>query len=79
MSVFGFMWAVAGVLFLGVGLVWMIRKTLPRPLLLGTVLFSLALTMLDYSNSYAGVLINLVILALLIIKSLLARKKSQPA
>ncbi|NHN49303.1 ABC transporter permease [Halostella sp. JP-L12] len=62
-SVFGALWAVAAVGFVAaaVGLVADWRQW--RPLLVGTTLLSLGLTVLDWPVAAAGVVVNLGILA----------------
>jgi hypothetical protein len=61
--VFGVLWAVAAVgcviVAVLVGWGWW------QPVLVGVILFSLVLTSLDWSNAFAGALMNSIILALL--------------
>ncbi|NBB73011.1 MAG: hypothetical protein GVY35_04950, partial [Bacteroidetes bacterium] len=38
-----------------------------RPLLIGTTLLSLGLTLLDWENAYAGVVVNVTILVALVV------------
>lgn len=73
-AVFGILWIPAAVGFAVVGLVWLIRKTLPKSQILWITLFSLVLTGLDFSTAYAGILINVIVLVL-VLKSQLAEQR----
>jgi hypothetical protein len=63
MRVFGALWVAPALGFmvaaaaLGFGWVWW------KPLLLGVALLSLCLTVLDWSEAYAGAIVNILILA----------------
>lgn len=76
MAVNGMLWAIAAVFFAAAGLLWMIRKSPPLKLILGAALFSLLLTGLDYSSAFAGIVINLLILAWLGLKMRMDRKQA---
>jgi len=63
MKVFGALWVVPALGFVGaaaaLGFDWVWWK----PLLLGVILLSLCLTVLDWSGAYAGAIVNVLILA----------------
>jgi len=65
---FGVLWAAAGGGFITAGVIWLVRKTAPRILLVGTSLFSLVLTLLDFDRAYTGSLVSGVIFILLLLK-----------
>lgn len=65
MGVFGALWGVAAVGFIGAALALLTNRRVWRPLLAAVTVFSLLLTGLDSSLAFAGILLNLVILALL--------------
>lgn len=73
-AVFGILWIPAAVGFVVVGLVWLIRKTLPKRWIAWITLFSLVLTGLDFSAAYAGILINVIVLVL-VLKSQLSEQR----
>ena len=64
-ATYGVLWAVAAIGFVIVALAYGLHWRWWQPVLLGVTLFSLVLTTLDWSVAYAGVIINLAILALL--------------
>jgi len=65
MAIFGALWAVAGVSFMVAALSFLARWPWARPLLLATGGLSLALTVLDWDVAYAGIVLNVIILALI--------------
>jgi hypothetical protein len=65
MRAFGALWAVAAIGFVVAALALLAGWAWWQPALLAVALFSLMLTALDWSNAYAGALINILILAAL--------------
>lgn len=65
MKVFGALWAVAAVGFIIAVVALWAAWSWWQPVLIGVTLFSLALTALDWNVAYAGIAVNLVILAAL--------------
>ncbi len=65
MGLFGVLWAVALVGFVLSALLLFFYRPLTRPVLLGTTLLSLVLTVLDWEVAKVGVMVNLIILAVL--------------
>lgn len=65
MRAFGALWLVSAVGYLLTVALAVLRRRAWRTVLLATTLFSLVLTVLDYSAAFMGVLLNLVILAAL--------------
>jgi hypothetical protein len=64
-GVFGVLWAVAAVGFVIAAVAWLVGWGWWQPVLVGVTLFSLVLTVLDWSNAFMGAIINVVILAVL--------------
>ncbi len=64
-AVYGVLWAVAAVGFVVAALAFWFGWAGWQPLLLGVTLLSLALTALDWDVAFAGVILNIAILALL--------------
>lgn len=64
-AVYGVLWAVAAVGFVVAALAFWFGWTGWQPLLLGVTLLSLVLTALDWDVAFAGVILNIAILALL--------------
>ena len=64
-AVYGVLWAVAAIGFVVAALAFWFGWAGWQPLLLGVTLLSLALTALDWDVAFAGVILNIVILALL--------------
>jgi hypothetical protein len=62
---FGVLWGVAAVGFVVAAIAFLINLTWWRSALLWVTIFSLILTVLDWGNAYAGILVNSVILAVL--------------
>jgi len=62
---FGMLWAVAAIGFVVAAAALLAGWAWWWPALLAVALFSLMLTALDWSNAYAGVMINILILAVL--------------
>ena len=62
---YGVLWAVAAIGFVVAALAFWFGWAGWQPLLLGVTLLSLALTALDWDVAFAGVILNIVILALL--------------
>jgi hypothetical protein len=62
---FGALWAVAAIGFVVAAVALLAGWGWWQPTLIWVALFSLVLTALDWSNAYAGVIINIVILAVL--------------
>lgn len=62
-AVYGALWAVAAVGFIITAVAMIAGWSWWQPVLLGVALFSLVLTALDWGVAYAGVIINIVILA----------------
>lgn len=65
--VFGVLWAVAAVGFVVSAGAMLVEWDAWRSLLLGVTIFSLVLTLLDWSVAYAGVVVNLAILVVLVV------------
>jgi hypothetical protein len=65
MRVFGALWAVAAAGFLAATAAWLLDLSGWPALLVAVTLFSLVLTGLDYGVAFAGVAVNLAILAAL--------------
>jgi hypothetical protein len=63
-GIFGAMWAVAALGFIVAAITMLIGSSWSQPVLIGVTVFSLLLTGLDWSLAFAGVALNLVILAL---------------
>lgn len=63
MRVFGGLWAVAAIGFVAVAVALFSRWSGWKPVLVGVTLFSLVLTALDWNLAFAGVIINIIILA----------------
>ena len=63
--VFGVLWAMAAIGFIGSAVALLAGWGWWLFVLVGVTLFSLLLTALDWSNTYAGAIINIAILALL--------------
>jgi hypothetical protein len=64
-GIFGAMWALAAVGFVVSAIAMLIGSSWWQPVLIGVTVFSLVLTGLDWSLAFAGVALNLVILAFL--------------
>ena len=64
MGIFGAMWAVAAVGFIVSAIGMLTGSSWWQPVLIGVTVFSLLLTGLDWNLAFAGVALNLVILAL---------------
>ena len=64
-AVYGVLWAVAAVGFVVAALAFWFGWAGWQPLLLGVTLLSLVLTALDWDVAFAGVILNIAILALL--------------
>jgi hypothetical protein len=62
---FGALWAMAAIGFVVTALALVAGWSWWQPALLAVALFSLVLTALDWSNAYAGAIINILILAML--------------
>lgn len=62
-AVYGALWAVAAVGFIVAAVALIAGWSWWQPVLLGVTLFSLVLTALDWGAAYAGVIINIAILA----------------
>jgi hypothetical protein len=69
-TVYGALWAVAAIGFIVAAVALLSGWTWWQPVLLGVTLFSLVLTALDWGVAYAGVIINFVILAILMLRPL---------
>jgi hypothetical protein len=63
--VFGALWFIPAIGFIVAAVALLVGWTWWQPLLFGVTLVSLVLTVLDSSTAYAGIIINVVILALL--------------
>ncbi len=70
MSLFGGLWALAALGFMLAALNLMLGWKVRQPLLVSVTLFSLVLTSLDWEIAFAGAIINLVILTVLMGNSL---------
>lgn len=64
-KVFGALWAVAAIGFVAAGAALLAGWGWWQPVLVGVVLFSLALTILDWSSAFMGAIINVMLLAVL--------------
>ena len=64
-TVFGALWAVAAVGFVVAALALLTGWSWWKPVLIGVTLFSLVLTSLDWGVAFAGIVVNLGILAAL--------------
>ena len=80
-ALFGGLWALAALGFVVAALGQLLRWKVSQPMLLGVTLFSLLLTSLDWEIAFAGAIINLVILALLLVVSMTRTlaSRSRPA
>jgi hypothetical protein len=67
MNVFGLAWGVAALGFVLVAAAYLLGWNWWRPALMTVTLLSLLLTVLDYGPAKAGIVVNLVILALLVL------------
>jgi hypothetical protein len=76
-ALFGGLWALAALGFVVAALGLLLHWRGRQPLLLAVTLFSLLLTGLDWEIAFAGALLNLVILALLLVAKL--TRTPQPA
>ena len=72
-AVYGALWAVAAVGFVVAALAFWLGWSWWQPMLIGVTLFSLLLTFLDWHVAYAGVIVNLAILAVLWLGSPIVR------
>ena len=70
-AVYGVLWAVAAIGFVVAALAFWFGWVGWQPLLLGMTLLSLVLTALDWDVAFAGVILNIAILALLWLQPLL--------
>lgn len=61
--VFGALWVVAAIGFVAAAVALLAGWDWWQPVLVGVTLFSLVLTALDWSNAFAGAIVNVVILA----------------
>jgi hypothetical protein len=66
-TVYGALWAVAAIGFIVAALALLGGWIWWQPVLLGVTLLSLVLTALDWGVAYAGVIVNIAILAILIL------------
>jgi hypothetical protein len=66
-AVYGALWAVAAIGFVVAAVALLAGWSWWRPVLIGVTLFSLALTALDWGVAYAGVIINIVILVVILL------------
>lgn len=64
-AIYGGLWALAAIGFVVAAVALIVGWGFGKPMLLGVTLFSLVLTALDYNVAYAGVVVNVVILAIL--------------
>ena len=64
-AVYGALWAVAAIGFIVVAVALLMDWPWSQPVLVGITLLSLVLTALDWDVAYAGVILNIAILALL--------------
>jgi lysylphosphatidylglycerol synthetase-like protein (DUF2156 family) len=76
-GVIGVLWAAAALGFIAVALAIAAKWRWARPALLGVTLFSLALTILDWERAYAGAVINIAILAVLLITPYITRRSTR--
>jgi hypothetical protein len=65
--VFGALWLIPAIGFVVAAIALLVGWAWWQPLLIGVTLVSLVLTLLDSSTAYAGVVINIVILAVLLL------------
>ncbi|MDZ4717376.1 MAG: hypothetical protein SH847_02820 [Roseiflexaceae bacterium] len=65
MALYGALWAVAAIGFVVAAVALMGGWSWWQPVLVGVTLFSLVLTGLDWGGAFAGVILNIIILALL--------------
>lgn len=70
--VFGALWVVAAIGFAVAAVALLAGWGWWQPVLVGVTLFSLVLTALDWSNAFASVIINIVILAVVLLGSRIA-------
>jgi hypothetical protein len=66
-AVYGALWGVAAIGFMAATLALLVGWNWWQPVLLGVTLFSLILTALDWDVAYAGVIVNIAILAILLL------------
>ena len=66
-AVYGALWTVAAIGFIVAALALFSGWNWLQPVLLGVTLFSLVLTALDWGVAYAGVIVNIAILVILIL------------
>jgi hypothetical protein len=66
-AVYGALWAVAAIGFVVAAVALLAGWSWWQPVLIGVTLFSLALTALDWGVAYAGVIINIVILVVILL------------
>ncbi len=71
------LWVLAAAGFVAAGVAVLAGRTWGRALLLAVTLLSLALTVLDWSAAFRGVIINIVILAILLFGPQLSRRFRQ--
>jgi hypothetical protein len=64
-GIFGAMWALAAVGFIVVAIAMLTGSSWWQPVLIGVTVFSLLLTGLDWNLAFAGVGLNLIILAIM--------------
>lgn len=67
MAVYGALWAVAAVGFVAAAVAMLVGWGWYRPVLTGVAAFSLVLTALDWQVASAGVILNIIILAWLLL------------
>ncbi len=72
-AVYGALWALAAIGFVAAAIALLAGWDWYRPALAGTAIFSLALTALDWKVAFAGVILNLVILAWLWLAPLIGK------
>lgn len=65
-TVFGALWIPAAIGFVVIGGLWLIPNKLLKRWIVWITTFSLVLTVLDYSTAYAGILVNVVVLAVVL-------------
>ena len=73
MALYGMLWAVAALGFIIASLAFWFGWGWWQPMLIGVSLFSLVLTALDWQVAFAGVFVNLLILAMIGLRSPLSR------
>jgi hypothetical protein len=71
---FGVLWLIPAIGFVVAAIALLAHWAWWQPLLMGVTLVSLVLTLLDSSTAYAGVVINIVILAVLILIARVAQR-----